>query len=237
ADGQTAGRRPPRRWRARVRRLPDTVSLPAAPGDDDRGPAGPSGAVALGVGGDDAGVVAVRVDAPVVVAGPPGSGRSAVLRTLARGLPGRCVVVASDHAALRGLDAPLLGPGDGVDLARRLAADPATVVLVDDAVRLLDTPVEEVLLARARRGPADGGGPLRLVATADGAELAGSFRGLPAVLRTARTVLLLGRGGLVPADLLGRRPLLSPAGGPGAGFLVVDGTWTALRTAGPEVLR
>ncbi|WP_167583783.1 FtsK/SpoIIIE domain-containing protein [Kineococcus rubinsiae] len=216
---------PPRTWRARVDPLPDAVALAGLTAD----PAGVL--VPLGVGGDDATEVGLPVDGTVVVAGPPGSGRSTALRTLALGLRGRAVLVTADPAARQGLGVPVLGPGDGADLAQRLGAEPGTVVLVDDVLRLLDTPVEEVLLRRAATGAA-----LRIVASADGTELAGSFRGLPAALRSARTVLLLGRGGTVPADLLGRRPVLSPAPGPGAGFLVVDGTWTAVRVAAPAPL-
>jgi hypothetical protein len=77
-------------------------------------------------------------------------------------------------------------------------------------------------------------GRLRVVAAGDGGEVAAAFRGLPALLRRARTCVLLGRGATVPAEVLGRRPVPAPGPGPGVGFVVVDGEWTAVRLAVPH---
>ena len=105
------------------------------------------------------------------------------------------------------------------------------LVLVDASPTALEAGVEDVLVRAltAARAPAGG-----LVLAGDGGELAGAFRGLAAVVRAqARTCLLLGRGGRVPAEVVARRPLPAPGPGPGAGFVVVDGRWTGVRVAWP----
>ncbi len=211
----------------RVRALPSSVAL-----EDLPAPGGTS--VPLGVGGDDAAPVRVDLAGGVLVCGPARSGRTTALRALAASLarrtaPPPVAVVTADAGAPGSYPgAAWTGLDDAAGLQRVLSV-PGAVVLVDDATRPLPAPVEDLLAAVARGGA---GGCL-LVAAADGAEVAAAFRGLPAALRTARTTVLLGRGGQVPADVLGRRAVLAPAAGPGAGFVVVDGVWTALRVALP----
>uniref|UniRef100_UPI003D7EE690 FtsK/SpoIIIE domain-containing protein n=1 Tax=Kineococcus sp. SYSU DK005 TaxID=3383126 RepID=UPI003D7EE690 len=212
------------RARVRVEPLPARVAVEALPV-----PAG--GAVPLGVGGDGADVLSADPAGGLLVCGPARSGRTTALRAVAAALarcpsaPPVAVVSAAADAARAFPAAAWTGCADAEGL-RRVLELPGAVVLVDDAARGLPADVEELLVRVLR----DGG---RLVAAADGAEVAAAFRGLAVALREARTVVLLGRDGQVPADVLGRRALPAPAAGPGAGFVVADGTWTALRVAAP----
>ncbi|WP_432535442.1 FtsK/SpoIIIE domain-containing protein [Kineococcus arenarius] len=214
--------------RVRVRPLPASVAasaLPAAAGT----------VVPLGVGGDDAAPVAVDLAGGLLVCGPARSGRTTALRALAAALARRPaappVAVVTADADARGSFATAAWVGlQDADGLRRVLAVPGAVVLVDDAARPLPAPVEDLLVEVLRGAPAG----CLLAAAADGGEVAAAFRGLPAALRTARTTVLLGRGGQVPADVLGRRAVLAPAPGPGAGFVVTDGGWTALRVAAPD---
>ncbi len=166
----------------------------------------------LGRGGDDAGPVRVDPSPVLLVCGPAGSGRTQVLRTLA--------AAVADPVWARAVDAGTL--------AAALAA--GRLVLVDDVSRPLPAGVEDLLVEALR-----GGGPLRLVVAGEGAELVGGFRGLPALARaSARTTVLLGRDGRVPAEVLSRRPVAAPGPGPGAGFVVRDGVWTSVRVGVPR---
>ncbi|WP_369070622.1 FtsK/SpoIIIE domain-containing protein [Kineococcus terrestris] len=207
AQGGPAVDRPPARLR--VAPLPPrSRAVPSAPG-------GPGPALLLGHGGDDGGPVLLDPAAgPVLVHGPPGSGRSSLLRALAQQRP----------------DALPVGAGhDAGALAARLRGVPRPLVLLD-GIPPPGSALEDVLLAALDAGA-------HLVASAGGAEVAGAFRGLGARLRAARVLVLLGRGPLVPAEVLGRRPLPAPGPGPGpgAGFVVVDGAWTAVRVVAPTV--
>ncbi|MEZ0491205.1 FtsK/SpoIIIE domain-containing protein [Kineococcus sp. TBRC 1896] len=166
----------------------------------------PAGLV-LGRGGDDAGPVAVAVDPVLLVAGPAGSGRTTALRALAAQDPGSVWARSADAGTVR------------------TALAEGRLVLVDDVTRPLPVATEEALVGALQDGRA-----ARVVVAGDGQELAGSFRGVAAVARTlARTTVLLGRADRVPADVLGRRPVLAPGPGPGAGFVVLDGVWTSVR--------
>ncbi|MBB2902125.1 S-DNA-T family DNA segregation ATPase FtsK/SpoIIIE [Kineococcus radiotolerans] len=172
----------------------------------------------LGRGGDAAEVVTVDPAGTVLVCGPPGSGRTSVLRVLAaaEARAGRTASWARE-ARPEELGEVLAGGG---------------LVLVDDVGRPLPPGVEDVLVAALARG-----GPVRLVVAGDGAEVAGAFRGLAALARTgARTTVLLGREGTVPAEVVSRRPVAAPGRGAGAGFVVRGGRWTSVRvaTAGAE---
>lgn len=173
----TSARRP-----VLVRALPDRVELP-------EDPIALSGTlvVPLGHGGDDAGIVQVDLAHGLLVAGPPGSGRTSTLAVLARSL------VRAGGSVLRVVDptvpAPPGFPGVEdvalVDLvaACRDASSPP-VVLVDDLDELERShpSLDEVLAAT----PAVG-----VVATVTSAAAAQAFRGaLPALLRRRRTLVL-----------------------------------------------
>ncbi|WP_337062442.1 FtsK/SpoIIIE domain-containing protein [Kineococcus sp. G2] len=217
-----------RRALVRVRALPASVPV-------ERLPVLAGTTVPLGVGGDDASPVLVDLAGGVLVCGPARSGRTTALRAVAAALarrddPPPVAVVTADRAARAAFPGAVWTGAQDAEGLRRVVETPGAVVLVDDATRALPPAVEDVLLAVSRGGP---GGAV-LVAAADGTEVAAAFRGLPAQLRAARTAVLLGRGGQVPADVLGRRAVLAPAAGPGAGFAVTDGTWTSVRVALPD---
>ncbi|PRY14749.1 S-DNA-T family DNA segregation ATPase FtsK/SpoIIIE [Kineococcus rhizosphaerae] len=172
---------------------------------------------AVGRGGDTGGPVVVEVDGVVLVTGPPGSGRTSALRAFAAAEArsgGRVVWAREEEPAVVG---EVLASGG--------------LVLLDDMHRPLPPAVEDVVTA-ALLGPR---GP-RFVVAGDGAELVAAFRGPAATVRAAaRTVVLLGRDGRVPAEVVSRRPVVSPGPGPGAGFVVRDGRWTSVRIACPTV--
>ena len=229
---------PARRRPLRVAPLPSQVDLDevaAATACLDLAPAW----ALVGVGGDEAGPVGIdlALDGPAfVVAGPPGSGRSTTLVSLARWLlhRGRDVaVVASRRSPLRSLARPpgvrgCLGGGDAGELMALLAAHPDLVVLADDIETLQDTPVEGVLLGMLRPD-ADTTGALVVAGLA--AELGASYRGIAVEARRGATGLLLGTAAPGDGDLLGVRLPRTATGPPGRGVLVVRGRATPVQVA------
>jgi S-DNA-T family DNA segregation ATPase FtsK/SpoIIIE len=199
---QVALPRPPapgRPARLAVAPLPRRCPLPDADG------------LVLGRGGDDAGPVTVLVDPVLLVAGPPGSGRTTALRALAAREPGSVWARDTDVAGVRA------------------ALTAGRLVLVDDVCRPLPDGVEDVVVAALQAG-----GAARVAVAGEGQELTGSFRGLGALARgLQRTTVLLGRADHVPAEVVGRRPVAAPGRGPGAGFVVRDGVWTSVRVGVP----
>ncbi|WP_088319560.1 FtsK/SpoIIIE domain-containing protein [Kineosporia sp. R_H_3] len=208
-----AGRRP-----LRLVPLPglvDVVDLDACvdrpgPVDADRthdGPGGPA-AVAVGLGGDDAAPVLLPLPPGevVLVAGPPGSGRTTALTTLGRQVAraGRPVVRA--------------GP-DGVGTA----PTPPVVVLADDVDRLPEpvlSQVEELVAAGATA-----------VVAATAADAVVAFRGLLAAARRSRCGLLLGTCGPGEAEVLGVRDAPPRTTVPGRGVVVDRGRATPVQVA------
>ncbi|MFB9378691.1 FtsK/SpoIIIE domain-containing protein [Kineococcus gynurae] len=203
ATTSPAGTGPARRPAVLVRALPPEVGRGTLPPAEGY-------RVAVGRGGDAADVVRLDTSGPVLVAGPAGSGRSTLLATIAAGVP----------------DAVRVGPGSAAEVSTALARAAPPLLLLDDLATVAGTVVEDLLLQGLRRP-----GGLRLVASGGTAEIAAEYRGVAAALRSTRTTVLLGRGDDVPAELMGRRSLLAPGPGPGAGFVVVDGSWTSLRVA------
>ncbi|QGQ18862.1 hypothetical protein GC089_05925 [Cellulomonas sp. JZ18] len=189
----------------RVVTLPASVAPP-----EDPAPAGP---LALGVGGDAGDVVHVDERRTLVVAGPPGSGRTQALRTVARGWAGR------GHRVLRVAgDAPAPGPeADGVwttvdaaGLADSGATGPAdgrprAVVVVDDVDELERTrpAVADALEALL----SDDAVHVAALATTT-AHAAGAFRGPVARALRGRQVLVLDPHDVDAAALLGPSGLL-----------------------------
>jgi S-DNA-T family DNA segregation ATPase FtsK/SpoIIIE len=235
-------RRPDHPGPIRVRALPAAValdSLPPVPGPDRSR----SGAIViLGVGGDDAAPLVVDLcagRARLLVAGPPGSGRSTLLLGLLGQLvrQGRRVTVgAAEHAPLaaaaRAAGIPLLTPDDEPPGAARPAAEPSTdppeVLLIDDCEQFRDRPVEQLFTGWA-------GAPHRPVVVAAGSsdELAVAFRGIAVQVRRARCGVLL-RPGPGDGDLLGLPRLGRRAGGPaGRGVLLGDPAWGPQFARGP----
>ncbi|WAX56143.1 FtsK/SpoIIIE domain-containing protein [Jatrophihabitans cynanchi] len=234
AEQQRAIARARTRWRdspratgaVRVRPLPPQVELDALPAR--------AGRVLLGVGGDAAAPVAVDLfagQARLLVAGPPRSGRSTVLRLLLLQLLALDVpmlVAAPARSPLTALaierDVPVLRPGE------QPPDRPAPrAVLVDDSAAFLDAAAGEALTTLVRDGPAG----LAAVAAGDSSELAITFRGVGAEVRRSRCAVLLAPG---PADgeLAGvRLPRRRGDAPPGRGVLVGDPAWGPGFGAGP----
>ena len=148
----------------RVRPLPTRVTGPLTPPPRDTGPL-----VAIGRGGDDAGVVAVDLSRPLLVVGPPGSGRTSALDALARG------------AAAAGLH--VVRPRGAADVR----VDGALLV-VDDLDELEATvPAFTDALAVHLASPTT----VRLVAATTTAHAVAAFRGpVPALVRARRLLVL-----------------------------------------------
>ncbi|MFS0704569.1 AAA family ATPase [Cellulomonas sp. 179-A 9B4 NHS] len=170
----------------RVARLPDHAPPPAPTRAAD-------GAVVvpLGVGGDDGGPVHADASRPLVVAGPPGSGRTTALLAVARAW------AAAGHHVLRlapasareddGEDAPWTTVGPGVPPTPP-DGDASTVLVVDDVDELERTApraadaVDDLLHAPRPRVVA--------LATTS-AHAAGAFRGPVATALRSRLVVVL----------------------------------------------
>lgn len=192
----------------RVRPLParvDVASLPSRCPD-----------LVLGVGGDDAEPCGLPLQGGLwLVAGPPSSGRTTTLATIAR-------------------QARLLG-WKVVDLAADTALpdgpEPACV-LVDDVTNLLDTPLEDRLVAWAQTAPDRGS---LLVVAGDSERLASTFRGIVPVVTRNRTGLLLQPRGAADGAVLGVDVAVPDAPLPGRGLLVERGRVLArVQVAVPE---
>jgi S-DNA-T family DNA segregation ATPase FtsK/SpoIIIE len=196
----------------------------------------------VGAGGDAAQPVGLMVlGSSALVAGPPRSGRSTTLRTMAGwlGRHGTAVVaVTSGASALAGL-AGSVGILDVVDVVdsvavRRLrtllASGPDLCVVVDDVEHLLDTEAEEVVL-HWFKSPTRGAGSLLVAGRA--ADLSGLFRGLSVVARRSGQGVLLHPSSYADGDLLGVR--LSGAEVterlPGRGLLVSEGQTQEVQAA------
>jgi S-DNA-T family DNA segregation ATPase FtsK/SpoIIIE len=216
----------------RVARLPRRAAPPAGarPGT-------------LGSGGVDGASVEVDVTRPLLVAGPPGSGRTTALRTLARSL-------ASDGRRVA-LVVPAAAPGTapvGADLGRDRpgGTDHTTAdALVVDAERLVELladasdPTALVVddldeLERRAPGAAEhlerslrDGGPHVLAVATSTEHAATAFRGAAAAVLRHGQLLVLDPHGPAAADLLGAGHALHTDPGervPGRGVLRRDRT-------------
>ncbi|MGE9350476.1 FtsK/SpoIIIE domain-containing protein [Isoptericola variabilis] len=257
---------------ARVRPLPtvvDEVDLAPAPReprhlalaspDDGAGSDGATLQVVVGIGGDAALPVALDVGEGALVTGPRASGRTTVLRVVARGLAGRgrlAGVVSRDPALRRdagdapattptasGL-APLLdalaatGPGasaDGPPSHPDVAADSPRVLVVDDLDALAQQhPLETERIAALTDGPG-----LVLMASSGSTGTALAHRGALADLRARRTGIVLHPGERGADDLLGVPLADAVDPGParaGRGALVQAGRVLAVQVARPGVV-
>ena len=186
--------------------LPDEV---ARPGGCDR-----DLAVAVGVTDGDAAVTVDLAPGHLLVAGPPGSGRSTALDAVVAGLRRaghEPIVVAGREEGAPAVLQGVLDEGPPVEGVR--------VVAVDDADELGEGPAGRVLEQLAStRG-------VRLVATADSASIARAFSGWVPAVKRGRRMLLLQPGGAGDVDqLAGVRVKLRPGARfpAGRGVLVVD---------------
>ncbi|HEY3738026.1 MAG TPA: FtsK/SpoIIIE domain-containing protein [Jatrophihabitans sp.] len=202
-------------------------SLPARVRRGDVLPAGDG--VVLGLGGDGAAPIAVDLFAGrgrLLVAGPPRSGRTTLLRSIAAQAAGRArVLVAAPPRSELTHDAA----GHGWDVLHTLHArseltdDPGvpTLLLVDDSETLLDTPLGDALTDWLRRMPAG----VAAVVAGRSDDLAVTYRGIAADVRKSRCAVLLQPssidGELVGVPLPRRRPQVIP----GRGLLIADPAW------------
>ncbi|MGN6605911.1 MAG: FtsK/SpoIIIE domain-containing protein, partial [Jatrophihabitans sp.] len=193
----------------------------------------------LGVGGDTAEVVRWRpaTHDALLVAGPPRSGRSTLLRLLLHQAHDRDlkpVVVAPARSPLAGsarrLGVEVLRP-DGDPPPHLLDVVDPTLVLIDDVESLDDTRLGDHLHRLLR----DDDAPALVVAAGRTDDIATSYRGLVAELRRRRCGVLL-QPGPADGDLLGvrgpRRPSAAP---PGRGIVVGDRTWDGAFAGGEPV--
>ena len=172
--------------------------------------------IPLGVGADAPGPVHVDPTRPLVVAGPPGTGRTTALHVLAHGWAarGRHVMLLTAHMPpLPAQDAApgvvVVSPSDAPGLLERAAHpgavsgdDAGSVLLVDD-VDLLERGFPQ-LAAHLERMVDDRGGGTRVVALATTSEHAATgYRGPVAAALRARQVLVLDAYGPAASDLLG----------------------------------
>ncbi len=196
----------------------------------------PEGQVVLGLGGDSAEPVTIRVggsraDGPglrFLVAGPPRSGRSTFLLTvliqlhqmryvvIAAGGSRSPVVALAREQHLAALD-PADQSGSAVREVEGLLTDGRPVILlIDDSELFVDSSVGDRLAALIRSSPT----ALDVFATGRVDDLALAFGGVVAEVRRARTGVLLQPG---PGDgeLFGLRlPFHRALGPPGRGLLI-----------------
>jgi S-DNA-T family DNA segregation ATPase FtsK/SpoIIIE len=228
-----------------VRRLPARIAVSDLPPPTD------AAAPVIGIGDDALGPAVLDLrDGHALIAGPPGSGRSTALLALAESIlraadPPEVVVLRSrpPRAADRIAPGARVVHGDDVGpAAAALAAaldlhpaqdgPPSTVVLVDDADLLAESPASASLEQLARRGRDLG---VRVVAAVEARSALRSFGGLVPELRKHRRGVLLEPDTEVDGDLLGvrlpRRPGQVPR--PGLGYLVDRGTLQLVQLAVP----
>jgi S-DNA-T family DNA segregation ATPase FtsK/SpoIIIE len=213
----------------RLRPLPEHVQLTELPASDGR--------LTLGLAGDRSDLLAVDPfagAARILVAGPPRSGRSTVLRLLARQAHSAGIatlVAATSRSPLNDeaqrLAIPVFGPDD-------VLGDPpaaGTLLLIDDCETFTDTVAGERLASWSKMHDA----ALAVVAAARADDLATSFRGIAVDVRRNRCGILL-RPGPLDGELLGvRLPRNSGTSMPGRGVAVGDASWGAMFERGEAV--
>jgi S-DNA-T family DNA segregation ATPase FtsK/SpoIIIE len=192
-------------------------------------------AVTVGVGGDHLGPVDLdlaELGNAFLVAGPPRSGRSGALLTIAQSLRDVPVVaLCPRRSPLRDLPNAAAVLGDDIAELDPLLAELGTpvAVLVDDAELLADGPAALALEAYLRR-VRDTGSLLVAAGTTDDLQ-AQRYRGWLAALRRVRAGLLLNPLSHVDGELFDLRLPRSTAGGwpPGRGLLVTHGRYSAVQ--------
>ena len=249
-DAMAAGGRPAGRGLDRtlesVTRLPGRCAPPLSRWSPARPLVG-----LVGVGGDELGALTVDLarDGPgFTIAGPPGSGRSTALVTLAWALltggtrlvlvtprpsPLRALVDATQMVALLDADAR----PDELDLLVTSGGRPREpmAVIVDDGELLADSPLAAPLAAFLRTAR-DNAGALVLAGTTD--DLLGQFRGFLLDARRGRGGLLLSPSGPADGELFGRRLTSWVPGAvpPGRGLFFQRGRPTPVQVPLPPTL-
>jgi S-DNA-T family DNA segregation ATPase FtsK/SpoIIIE len=232
-----------RRWGAppagagpwRVLPLPEVVDghrLPIAGPDE----------LLVGLGGDDLapmGFDLARDERRIVVAGPPRSGRSTALQTIATRLlaAGRIVTVIPTR---RSLLTELIGvPGlhvlraDDFDRFVELRqANPDLGIVIDDAEGIEGSPIEAAVIEATRLVEQAAG----VVAIGvDTRRASAAFRGIVPEMAWSATGLLLQPTRPADGDLFRIRVEPSSTKRPGRGLHVSDGVATGIQVALPEV--
>jgi S-DNA-T family DNA segregation ATPase FtsK/SpoIIIE len=213
---------PPRR----VEPLPASVALASLAGSHGT-------EVVLGLGGDELDPLVVDIaETGFVIAGPPRSGRSTALLTIARQLQSsgcRVLAIAPRASPLRSL-APCHRDREAkYDLESQLADRPDAIV-IDDADLLVDSALAD-LLEKAVRDMRDAG--TLVVAAGNTDDLLTVYRGFVTELRRSRVGILLSPQSVADGDLLGVR-LSRAVGGPvhpGRGLLCAGGKTLPLQVA------
>lgn len=213
----------------RIRPLPTQVAL----GDLPRGKG-----FTVGVAGDRSQPLLLDPFAGagrMLVAGPPRSGRTTLLRSLAQQACAArvpTVVAAPSRSACaeaaRSLGLRLITPAD--DDVGPVPAAP-TLLLIDDSEAFLDTVVGDRLTAWVRSSDA----ALAVVVAGRSDDLATTYRGVAADVRRSHCGILL-RPGPVDGELLGARlPRRPSAGPPGRGVIIGTPAWDPLFEDGDPV--
>jgi S-DNA-T family DNA segregation ATPase FtsK/SpoIIIE len=240
---------PPTAHPCRVDPLPERVTLPELNASERHGGA----QVTIGVGGDALGAISVDLLDPgpgFVIAGPPRSGRSTALATVATSLRHNGWRVIGVSARPSPIAAYVDEAFEATDLALELALDQnlsqpirqaiggaghagtPLAVVVDDAELVTDTPAAGVL-DRFMRAARDRGHIMAVAGTTD--DLSIGFRGFIVDARRARTGVLLTPRSALDGEALGIR-LPRDTGGrwpPGRGLLVSRGVACPLQLALP----
>lgn len=205
-------------------------------------PAGASAWALVGAGGDDLTALGIDLSAPgsaALVAGPPGSGRTTTLSTMAMSLAayGTPVALAATSRSwlpdISGRPGVLgvLAPEEGERLREWAGSTTGLVVLVDDADQMLDAPLEQVLVELLRRvdGPR-----VSIVCSGASGDLSAMFRGLTVEARKQRVGVLLNPSSFSDGDLFGLRLAHRHNPGdalPGRGLLIARGAVLPVQVA------
>ncbi|MEO6116202.1 MAG: FtsK/SpoIIIE domain-containing protein, partial [Pseudolysinimonas sp.] len=241
-DAQLAASRRPFRLDA----LPTTLTLAdalARTGDEQREP----GWALVGVGGDELrgrGVNLFDGTPTFLVAGPPKSGRSTVLATMARTLldGGASIVVCAPRASplrafegAQGVVAVLTGTDlSEAELIPLFEGATKRVLVVDDGELLKDVAAKDWLRDLVRSARDRGVG---IVLGGDISDVAGGFSGWQVEVRKNRSGVLLSPQSITEGDLVGAklpRSSLSTSVQPGRGLANLgDGELTLLQLPAP----
>jgi S-DNA-T family DNA segregation ATPase FtsK/SpoIIIE len=242
AGAQERYPRPPRAQRPlRVDPLPARITMAqTAELDPDFAPPSPLWVLA-GAGGDELGPAGldIRDEGPgVVVAGPPRSGRSTALMTMASSLLARetpVVLITPRRSPLRSMEgtegvlAVLDAGSAAAELDEAIAGRDRYVVLADDAELLINTPISdrlEKLLLTGR--DADHG----LVLAGSTGDLARAYSGFIPMALKSRCGIFVAVTAPTDGDLLGvRLPRNAGAGQLGRGLLVRPGSVLPIQIA------
>jgi S-DNA-T family DNA segregation ATPase FtsK/SpoIIIE len=218
----------------RVLPLPEVV-------EGDRVPVDVPDALFVGVGGDDLvplGFDLARDERRIVVAGPPRSGRSTALETIASRLlaAGRVVAVITTRRStltelVGGSRLHVLRPGEVDRFVELRRAHPDLGIVVDDAEGLDGNAIETALVEATRLVDQAAG----VVAIAvDSRRASAAFRGIVPEVARAGTGLLLQPTTPADGDLFRIRVEPSATRRPGRGLHLSEGVATGIQVALPS---